>query len=29
MLVEKKVNPHFKKFLTDWDSFYYLLVGGY
>lgn len=29
MSVSKAVNPHFEKFLFDWDSAYYLLVGGY
>lgn len=29
MNVTKIVNPHFEKFLFDWNSAYYLLVGGY
>ena len=29
MNVTKTVNPHFEKFLFDWDSAYYLLIGGY
>ena len=29
MIVAKAVNPHFEKFLFDWKSPYYLLVGGY
>lgn len=28
-MVEKAVNPHFEDFLLDWNSPYYLLVGGY
>lgn len=29
MIVNKAVNAHFNEFVFDWDSPYYLLVGGY
>lgn len=29
MNVAKKVNPHFREFVLDWQSKYYFLVGGY
>lgn len=29
MNVTKEVNPHFEDYLFDWNSAYYLLVGGY
>lgn len=29
MLNVKKVNPHFRGFISDWDSAYYFLFGGY
>lgn len=27
--MEKEVNPHFRKFLFDWDQKFQFLVGGY